>query len=282
MDLETALRGTLPPLLAALLLVSWRGARMLPLAMGVGLFVAFVLLKKQWPAWPHELYSQPNGSEWLLWALVAAALVALLEHAKVLPARFASSLGAATAAFGLLLVVEKVRAAQEWASGDVWLFVGGGGAIAAFAVASQRVALARAPRSIWPAVLWAIVLSVDAGIIVNGNSAFLAQLCGAVAAAVGAAAGTMLWRRPFALSAADGVWLGAAHTLFVLSAVHLAYLEWTPALVALGAPLLLLALPRGVGGKAAWRWFAVAAPLVLVPLGVALWLSVPEVGPYGY
>ena len=53
-----------------------------------------------------------------------------------------------------------------------------------------------------------VLLSLDAALVTLGKSALLGQLCGAVAAALGAGVATSLWRRGFALQAADGVWLG--------------------------------------------------------------------------
>ena len=86
MDPAALLKGALPPIAAALLLVSWRGGRALPVAAALGLYVAFGLLK-DWPAWPHELWAAPNGTSWLVWGVAALALVAALEHARLLPAR---------------------------------------------------------------------------------------------------------------------------------------------------------------------------------------------------
>jgi len=276
------LRGVLPPVVAALILVSAFGARTLPLAMVAGLFVADVLLVKQWPALPHELWSEPDGQQWLLWSLVALGLVTAAEHFRLLPRRLAASAGVAVAAFAVLLMLEKVRLAQGWSDGQVWTFVGGGGLLAAMLVWSQRRVLTRAPRSILPGILWTVALSLDAVIVTNGDSALLGQLCGAVAAALGAAIGCRLWRKDFALQSADGMWLGLAHGLFLLAGVQLAYLEWTPALIALCAPLLLLALPKGFGEERTWRWVLAASPLLLAPLAVAVWLSLPEANPYGY
>ena len=63
MDLDVLLRGAAPPIVAVLLLVSLAGSRMLPLAMAIGLYVAYGLLKG-WPALPHELWRDPNGVAW--------------------------------------------------------------------------------------------------------------------------------------------------------------------------------------------------------------------------
>lgn len=63
MDLEVVLRGVLPPIGAALLLVSLGGSRLVALAVAVGLYVAFGLLRRDWPELPHVLWSAPDGRQ---------------------------------------------------------------------------------------------------------------------------------------------------------------------------------------------------------------------------
>ena len=104
------------------------------------------------------------------------------------------------------------------------------------------------------------------------SSALLGQLCGVVAAALGAAAGTALWRRPFALPAADGTWIGAAHALFVLAGVHLGSLPWSAAGAALLAPCALLLLRPGAA-KRPVGWTAAALLLAGMPLAGAIWFA---------
>lgn len=283
MDYDVLLRGTAPPIVAALLLVSLAGSRMLPFAMAIGLFVAHGLLK-EWPALPQELWSDPNGVAWLMWGMVAAAMLTLAEHLRLLPARVAPGAAAAVAAVSLWLMLSKV--ATRWSGVDVCLHVGGGSVLVAATMLTVRIVIARRPVASAQAVavgaLLAVVLSIDAALLVLGKSAFLGQLCGAVAATLGAAVFTVVWRRKFTLYAADGIWIGGAHALFVLAGVHLSYLPWWPAGFALAAPFLLLFVPRGFEQARPLRWLAVAVGLVLVPLLVALWLARPEPNLYGY
>jgi hypothetical protein len=272
------LKGVLPSAAAALLLVSLGGARLLPLALSIGCWVAYALINKAPAAWPHELWRASNGTEWLLWTTIVAGIVTALERCTVLPARAGMPVGVAVAAIGAWLVLDKV--AQHWATGDAVLHVGLGVGVTAALVATHRVVIARAPATPLPAVLFTVVLSVDAAIVTLGQSALLGQMTGAVAAALGAAVGTTLWRRGFALRGADGTWLGIAHGLSVLAAVHLAYLPWAAAGLALAAPFSLLLVPRRLAARPG-RWLALAAPLVLVPLGVAAWLAFGD-GSSGY
>lgn len=283
MDLDVLLRGSAPPIVAGLLFVSLAGARLLPLAMAVGLYVAHGLLKA-WPPWPHELWSEPNGVAWLMWGAIAAGAVALLQHVRVLPNRIAPVVAVAVAGAAVWLMLGKV--ANQWSGGEVALHVGGGGLLAAATMLAVRTVVQRRPtataQSVAVASLFTVMLSIDAGLLVLGKSAFLGQLCGAVAAALGSATFTTIWRRDFALRPADGFWIGGAHAMFVLSGVHLAYLEWWPAGLALGAPLLLLAIPRKLDEARPLVWSVVAFVLVLAPLAAAMWLAKPEPNPYGY
>jgi hypothetical protein len=240
-DPVVILKGVLPAIGLALLLVSFGGARLLSVAAAVGPFVAYALLK-DWPAWPHELWAAPNGTEWLLWALVSSALVTVLEYKRLVHGRSAAGLVVAVACVSTWLVLSK--RVTVWSMSEAWWYVGSGAVIVAVSALGHRALLRRARSGVGPAILFTVVLSVDAVVVVTlGKSLFLAQLCGAVAAALGAAVGTTLWRRPFALAVADGTWLGMAHALFVLAGVHIADLGWPAACCVLAAPLLLL-LPR--------------------------------------
>ncbi len=268
MDLVEVLRGVLPPAAIALLLVGVGGARVTSLAVAVAVHVAHGVLKA-WPAWPHELVRAPVGSQWLVWVVAAAAVVAVLEHVRVLAPAAALALGAATGAGGVWLVLQKVVARQDAPTAAA--NVGGGALVAVLSVLAARGVLARAPAGVAPAIVWSLVLGVDAVLLALGGFGFAGQLCGAAAAAVGAAASTAAWRRPFALRAADGTWLALVHVLLLLAGVHLGSLPWSAAAFALVAPVLLLLAPVGGGGQG--RWLASALGLVLVPLAAAGWLA---------
>ena len=283
MDYEVVLRGVLPPILLALLLVSIAGTRLLPIAMAVGLYLAHGLLK-EWLAWPHELWREPNGVGWLVWGIIAAALVSTARQFRYLPESIASALSLVIASATVWLMLGKVAA--NWSSIDFAWNVGGSGFLAATTVLVILDVIERRPDTaqsdIGLGVLFAVMLSLDAALMVLGKSAFLGQLCGAVAAALGAAVGACLWRRSFTLHKADGIWIGCAHALFILAGVHLSYLDWWPAGIALATPFLLLLLPRLVSGKKSWRWLCVAGLLLVSPLVFAMWLAQPEANPYGY
>ncbi len=273
MDLEVVRDGALPPIAAALLLVSLGGARLLPLAVAVGLFVAFGLLKdwNDWPTWPHELWDAPNGTMWLLWGALAACAIALLEHLRVVPRKAGSPLAVLVAMASVGLLLQKTATANRWPVADVVLHVGGGMFVVSLLAIAGRRALERAPAGIGPAILFATTLS-GASVAIALSSGLLGQLCGVLAAAVGAAAGTALWRRPFALGVADGTWLGIAHGLFVLAGVHLSSLPWSAAGCALLAPCTLLLLGPGVA-KRPVGWTVSALLLAGIPLAAAVWFA---------
>ena len=141
MDLTAILQGVLPAIAAALLLTSLGGARWVAAAAAVGLFVAYGLLK-QWPAPPTELWSSPNGTEWLVWTVVAAAVLTSLEHLRLWTGRLATGSAVGLGAFGTWLVLQKVAA--PWSSSDVLLHIGGGGLVVGLLVLILRRFLSNA------------------------------------------------------------------------------------------------------------------------------------------
>ncbi len=246
MDLTAILHGVLPAIAAGLLLTSLGGARWVAAAVAVGLFVAYGLLK-QWPRVPTELWSSPNGIEWLIWTVVAAAALTSLEHLRLWTGQLATGSAVALGAFGSWLVLQKVAA--SWSTADVILHIGGGALVVGLLVLVMRKFLLNAQPGLLPAILVTALLSADAVLLAANGSALLGQLGGGVAAAVGAGLGTSLWGRPFALAGSDGTWIGIAHGLFLLAGVHLAYLPWNLAAIAAAAPLALLLLARKPAGK---------------------------------
>jgi hypothetical protein len=269
MDPQIVLKGAVPPIAAALLLVSLGGARLLAAAAAIGLYVAFGLLK-EWPAWPHELWHDPDGRQWLVWAVAACCFVATLERCRALPVQAGAVLGAATGAFGVWLVVQKVVARME--TGSALLHVGGAALVLVLVQLASRRALARAPATVAPAIVWTVVLSIGAGIVALSGTALLGQLCGAVAAAVGAGAGAGLWKRPFALAPADATWLAGGLVLFLVAGVQLADLPLEAALCAAAAPAAVALLPATLARHPV-RWTICALLLAFVPLALAGWLA---------
>lgn len=278
MDLEVVLRGVLPPIGAALVLVGLGGARLTALAVAVGLYVAYGLLKREWPEWPHVLWNAPDGRQWLVWSIAAAALVSVGEQFRVLPRKTAHTLGAVVGVASVWLVL--MKAAANWSPTEAFATIGGGALITLLVLLGARVVMARAPATVFPAMLWTLVLSVDAAVLALGGSTLIGQMCGALAAALGAAVGTAIWRRPFALTIADATWFALAHALFVLAGKHLAEVPWSAATCLFIAPLAALPVRDGVGTRRPRLWALLATLLVAVPLAGAVWFAL-QVGGSG-
>ncbi|MCA8965530.1 MAG: hypothetical protein H6838_09350 [Planctomycetes bacterium] len=279
MNVQAILAGVLPPLALALLGVSRFGARATGLAAALGALLAYGLLKR-WPALPHELWRNADGTEWLLWCVLGVALLTLVVRGRRGPAFLVPALAAACAAGSLHLMLTKV--ASGWSGATLALHLGiaaiGVGAVAA---AWQRT-LRAAPQGMFPLVLATVVLSLDSGIATLGNSALLGQLCGAVAAAFGATAGARLWRKDAALLPGDALFFAFAHGAFLLAGVHVQYLPWTAAVIAGAAPLLALAVPRSWWSSRPRVAIAATSALVVLPLLVAILMLIAEQDQSGY
>lgn len=246
MDPTQVLLGALPALAAGLLLALLGGARLLPLAAAVGLYTACGFLKG-WPLLPNELWQQPNGIEWLVWCVAAAALLGLLEHFRVWDGRWADVTAGILGAASAFFVQQKL--ATRWASGESLLYVGGGGLAIALVVLLTRRALANARPGRLPALAVGVLFAADAAVLlVLGSTALYGQLCGALAAVAGGAAVAVRWRKSFAMGAGDGTWIGLSHGLFLLLGAQLADLPWAVAGPGALAPVLLFAGSRRLGG----------------------------------
>lgn len=278
--LSEVLYTALPPIVAAVLLVSWRGARLTTLAVSIGVFVAWCLNRGELPPWPWQLLTEPVGSQWLLWSVVGTGLLAWLEHTGILRGRIAVAAGMVFVAIATWLMLQKV--AGQWSVGQVALYVGGGAVAAALVVHASRASLASAPAGIAPAVVFAVLCSaLSVLLVVGAQDAPLGKLCGACAAAVGAAAGTWLWRRPFALAAADGTCLGGAWALLVIAGALLASLPLTAALLALLSPCAPLLLRPSIAQRPL-AWAIASLAISGAPLAGALAIAFATHGIEGY
>jgi len=209
----------------------------------------------------------PSGLDWLFW-LVALFALGFAFEARC-PRRW---IVVPRAVAGALLVEGVLRNTfrREWSGlTDVaWLL----GLVALLLVpwwSLERLARKR-PGASAPLVLWASAASL-AGVAGLSGSVKLAQLSGAVAAALGAAVVLSWWRPRVSLSGG-----GVAVALLVLFGLGLnahfySYTTATDVLLLAAGPVMPLlmslpGLPRLAGGRAAWVTLGLAA----VPLGIAL------------
>lgn len=264
----TILKGLLPAIASSLLLVGVFGRRCIGLAMAVGVLTAYTLLR-EFPPLPDALFFGNNDAmQWLLWCSLAAGLLGLAGGIKHLPQWL-------LVAGGLLLLGAEVWLLLQNRTRDL---------APAAAVLTQAVAFV-AIAAVWlllrqaadrrpdvgPVVLWTGCLGVDAALLLFGRSALQGQLAGAAAAALGTAALTALWRRPFAIDRSSALAFAALHGGLLLTGNQLADLPLLPALLALAAPASLALLPRrqpGEGNAAFVAVTLVAATLLGTALGL--------------
>ncbi|MCR9244758.1 MAG: hypothetical protein NXI31_06985 [bacterium] len=274
MDLVLLVKSIAPPAIAALALVSAGGNRLLPLALAIGLTMAFVLLH-QWPVLPHVLWSRPGWSgaavHWLYWCLMVVILTSGLEHWKCLPPKIATFLGPLVGA-GAVWFVMRAAAAGEGVGWQV-LHVGGGAlAVAALVVVHRRLML-RAVSSPFLPAFFVVALAVDVTVLILCRSDSQARVVLGGASALLAAIITSLWRKPFVLSAADASWLGVLHALLLLAAAELAYLPWMVAMLVAVVPVVPLTLPKSFAKERPRRWMLVALLLAALPAAAAIALA---------
>lgn len=266
--------GVAPPIALALLALSRWGGRCLVLAAAFGALVAYGLLFWRLPGWPHELWQNPNGIEWLLWGLCGAALLRL-------GGRAGAFVDAGLAAVVVWLLTKKVAAA--WTTGELLLHVGGAGLATLVLAFAMRRQAAAATTSVVPWLATSVLLSVDAALLTLGKSALLGQLTGAFAAAFGTAAGVrLLWRKDLVFAAPSAGFVAVLHVVLLMAGPTLAYLPWRETGMAAAGPLLMLLLPRGLCERRPGLAAGCAAVLAVVPGIAALWLLLGEANPYGY
>jgi hypothetical protein len=285
---RAALYGVLPGIAAGLLLVGLFGRRWCGLAVALGMAVAYCLLKQQWLPLPNDLWAGNNdGTQWLLWGVLAAGVASAAGGSKSLPVAVAWP--AALGSFSLLAWLMLTNLRRRWTVSETSLHLVA--CVLLLAVcwfALRRAVLRWGVGSVGLAAVLVGILSVDAGVLLLGRSALQGQLVGGSAAALGACAVTAFWRRPFVLPPSFALPLAIAHGGMLLAGYHFSYLSVEAGLCALFAPLGLLVIP--VAGaddpvvRARWRRLLGAALCGMMG-AAALWLSMPAGGgasDYGY
>jgi hypothetical protein len=262
------LKGLLPAVAASLLLVGVFGQRCIGLAMGVGVFTAYALLK-QFPPLPHELWSGNNDAmQWLVWSGAVAGLLALAGSEGLPPAWLGLPAGvlllAAQVWLMLLNRTQGMTPTESALTHAVPIVV-----CAATWILMRRAAGRR--QDVWSAVVWTVCLAADSLLLLLSRSALQGQLAGAAAAALGTAAATALWRRPFAVGRPATFVLASLHGGLLLAGNQLAELPAVPALLAAAAPAALAFAPERQPGDGQAAFVAVSM-IAATMLGAALGL----------
>ncbi|MFM1873293.1 MAG: hypothetical protein RL398_2715 [Planctomycetota bacterium] len=273
MDILPVVCGVVPPVALASLAATRWGARAIAPAAALGALVAHSLLFWRLPTWPHQLWAQPAGVEWMLWGLLTAAVVRL-------GGRVGAACDAALAAAVVWLLTLKVGA--SWTITERSLHLGGAAAVAwLLAHGARRIAVPTC-GSLVPWIGASLLLSVDAAVLTFGKSALLGQLAGAFAAAMGAAAGArLLWRRDLTFSPIMAGFVALTHVVLLAAGPTLSYLPWREAGLAVAGPALLWLLPSAFAERRPSLAAVLAAVLPLLPGAIAVWLLLGEADPYG-
>jgi hypothetical protein len=237
-----ALQGLLPGFVAGLLL-GWsrRASRWRPAALAVGLFAAYGLLK-HWPPWPWVLTAETNdGTQWLVWSVVAAAAVAIASEEAARP-RAAFLWGSAILVAQTWLMLTNLRA--RWCVAETAMHVTGSAAvlIASFAVLSRSLAPPSSNVTVVRLLLAALLL--DSLVLAFGGSLLLAQLASAIAAALAGVLAVARRHRSTLLHAAAALPLASAHGGLLLAGHYFAEPELWTLVAAAAAPAIALAVAR--------------------------------------
>jgi hypothetical protein len=260
-ELLAAVKGVAPSIAAAALLVGGLGRGWVSLAVALGLGGAHVALK----GWPGLPGAGADGVAWIIWSVAAAALLATAEQLGALRRPAAPMLGLLLLAVQPWLVLALL--CERWPALTCTAHVALPAVAAVFAAIALRRVAERRPGLTVPLV-WICAFAVDAIVLLQARSALLAQLAGAVAAALGTACCTALWRRGFTLAAAHVVPLVAAHAGLLLAGYHFTY--EASAWATLAAALAPLGLALGHPRSARRQRLAVAASAAAMALALAV------------
>jgi len=248
--LRAVLFGVLPGVAGGLLLVGVLGRRWLGLAMAIGVFMAYALLKSV-PPWPKDLYEgDNNGLQWFLWFVVGSGLIAVVGGRKLWPLSVA--LPVASVWFGAEVWFMLSRLRSGWSVGESLVqHVAACSLLVAVWTLLRRIVVRQPGAGL--GIVWAACLVVDSVVLLLGRSALQGQLAAGAAAAFGAAVGTALWRRPFAIGATAVLPLVTTHVGLLLAGFHFSFLPAGSVLCAAAAPagMLVAGAAAGPGGSRA-------------------------------
>ena len=270
---ETGLLGAAP----ALALVGIGGRRFVAPALALGVGVVFVVFKG-WPELPHRLWVGNNdGMAWLGWALVVAGLIGWLQDLRWLPHGFFALLGFLTCCALPVFVSARLHAlfadvSPRWTG---WTVGGHLGPAIALLIAAWVLMVRASERrqGLLLPIVWTLCLTADSLALLHSGSALQGQLAGGLAAALGMATATAIWRRPFALGDGAVLVLAAGHIGLVFAGHHLGELERWPALALALAPATVWL--GGARELARWPRLGglVAAVVALAASGYAVWAT---------
>lgn len=273
--------GLLPGFLAAVLLSAlwWRSRRpesaapgprwAMPIATALAVIPAELLVRGQWPPlWPVA------GADRIVHCAAVVLVLGVIESllaARMWVAAAVRVLGAGA----VFWIVLGVRIPTFWspAEGAAWI---AGFALLTGAVATLLDRVARAGNS--PAVAASLLLSAFAlsAVLLESGNAYLAQLTGGVAAALGAALAVSFFVPAFTI-AGGGVSAGVTLLATLLLCGHYYAPDGIPAAqsipVALASLAAALTLVPRLARAGRWKRCVIAAVAAVLPAALAIGLA---------
>jgi len=284
--IQTAILAVLLPAILAgvlVLILSRRDDRGPGLGIALGLALGFAAGQVALVGWPGLL---PVDATYRVFHLAfAGAVVGICEVLWKGKAPLLWALRAALAALVLGFLLRSVMEHTWEGNADVlWL---SGLFVAVLVFAAPLEHLARTTRGFEAPLLLVLLISAGSAALVLGHSAFLGQLAGSLAAALGAV-GVVALMRPSVRLAPGGVpVVTAVFSALVLCGYFFATLPATSAvLLALGPAAAALGGVGPLAKRPSWQVLVLRVVLLLVVAGVAVYLAytgnAPSADEYDY
>ncbi|MEK7794695.1 MAG: hypothetical protein AAB353_09200 [Candidatus Hydrogenedentota bacterium] len=212
----------------------------------------------------------PVGArETLFWAVAFSALLAGAEWIWGINAAVSLTVRFLASALIVWFVFASLRK-NSWSGREAAFWVGGIAAVTASLAQLVDRAAQRDPGPWLPATLW-LICSVAAVAMFLGSTALMAQLCGALAAAFGAAGVLAIWKRDLSLARGGITVFITAYAGLLWQAHFYAELPLQSVQMLCLAPLAVVVVPiYSAQPLTPWKRWVIQLSIASVPLILAL------------